>query len=97
MEHVNLEGKPCHGSVHGGQRAGLSGCLSQTTKDWMLAALRSRKLPAQIMNEHKGEVLQCARLNMPISRDTFVLPRDVYSLANIVANINSLLRNVFRH
>lgn len=60
MTHTNKDGKPCHGTEFGGQRAGLSGCLSTTTKQWIVHTLRSRKSPAQVMAEHKSMVMQGA-------------------------------------
>ncbi|KAG0573814.1 hypothetical protein KC19_VG211500 [Ceratodon purpureus] len=55
MEHVNKQGKPCHGGEFGGQRAGLSGHLSVATKQWIAESLRAGKSPAQVMAHHKAE------------------------------------------
>ena len=85
MEYVNRTGNLCHGTEFGGQRTGLSGRLSQGTKDWILASLRSGKSPAQVMADHKAEVLRCARLNLPVTRDTFIMPSDVYNIASVIA------------
>lgn len=85
MDHVNKEGTPCHGLEFGGQRAGLSGRLSQATKDWIQASLRSGKSPAQVMADHKLEVMRCAKLNLPATRDTFVLPHDIGNIAKALA------------
>ena len=82
MTHTNWEGKPCHGAEFGGQRAGLSGHLSATTKKWIEDTLRSGKSLAQVMGEHKAEVMSCAQLNLPSTRDTFIMPSDVYNIAN---------------
>ena len=60
MTHTNKDDKPCHGTEFGGQRAGLSGRLSTTTKQWIVHTLRSRKSPAQVMAEHKSMVMQGA-------------------------------------
>ena len=85
MTHTNRDGKPCHGAEFGGQRAGLSGHLSAATKKWIADTLRSGKSPAQVMAEHKSEVLRCAQENLPATRDTFIMPSDVYNIANKLA------------
>jgi len=85
MTHTNKEGKPCHGSQFGGQRAGLSGQLSTATKQWITDTLRSGKSPTQVMAEHKAEVMRCAQNNLPAVRDTFIMPSDVYNIANKLA------------
>lgn len=85
MSHTNKEGKPCHGSEFGGQRAGLSGHLSAATKKWIADTLRSGKSPAQVMADHKAEVMRCAQNNLPATRDTFIMPSDVYNIANKLA------------
>ena len=85
MDHYNREGKPCHGEDFGGQRAGLSGRLSHATKQWIMDTLRSGKSPAQVMAEHKTEVMRLAENNIPVSRDTFIMPSDVYNIANKLA------------
>ena len=85
MTHTNRDGKPCHGSEFGGQRAGLSGHLSAATKQWIAASLRAGKSPAQVMAEHKEEVMRCAENNLPATRDTFIMPSDVYNIANKLA------------
>ena len=81
MDHVNKAGNPCHGAEFGGQRAGLSGHLSAATKQWIVDSLRSGKSPAQVMADHKAEVLRCAKDNLPATRDTFVMPCDVWGQA----------------
>ena len=60
MRHVKKDRTATHGVEFGGQRASLSGRLSTTTKDWIEASLRSGKSPAQVMADHKAEVLRCA-------------------------------------
>ena len=85
MTHTNREGKPCHGAEFGGQRAGLSGHLSAATKKWIADSLRSGKSSAQVMADHKAEVMRCAQLNLPATRDTFIMPSDVYNIANKLA------------
>ena len=37
------------------------------------------------MAEHKQEVLRCARLNLPPTRDTFIMAHDVHNLAHSIA------------
>lgn len=85
MNHTNWEGKGCHGSEFGGQRAGLSRHLSTTTKQWITDMLRFGKSPDQVMTVHKVEVMRCAKNNIPATRDTFIMPSDVYNIANKLA------------
>ena len=85
ITHTNREGKECHGAQFGGHRAGLSGHLSAATKKWIADTLRSGKSPAQVMAEHKAEVMRCAQNNLPATRDTFIMPSDVYNIANKLA------------
>ena len=47
--------------------------------------MRSGKSLAHVMADHKAEVLRCAHSNLPATRDTFVLPHDVYNIANKLA------------
>ena len=85
MTHTNKDGKPCHGTEFGGQRAGLSGRLSMTTKQWIADTLRSGKSLAQVIAEHKSVVMQGALNNLPATRDTFIIPTDVCNIANKLA------------
>ena len=85
MEHKTKDGKDYHGAEFGGQRAGLSGHLSPATKQWIADNLRAGKSPAQVMADHKVEVMLLAQKNMPATRDTFIMPTDVYYLANKLA------------
>ena len=85
MDHYNREGKPCHYGDFGGQRSGLSGRLSHVTKQWIIDTLRSGKSLAQVMAEHKAEVMRLVENNLPASRHTFIMPSDVYNIANKLA------------
>ena len=80
MQHVNSQGQPCHGSSFAGFRHSLGARLSWRTRNWIKSMLGQGFSPAQVMAIHKKEVWECALLNKPCSRDTFIMPDDVYNL-----------------
>ena len=80
MNHFNRQGQPCHGSSFAGFRHSLGARLSWRTRNWIRSMLGQGFSPAQVMAFHKKEVWECAMENRPSSRDTFIMPDDVYNL-----------------
>ena len=80
MNHFNRQGQPCHGSSFAGFRHSLGARLSWRTRNWIRSMLGQGFSPAQVMAFHKKEVWECALQNKPCSRDTFIMPDDVYNL-----------------
>lgn len=80
MNHFNRAGQPCHGSSFAGFKHSLGARLSWRTRSWIRSMLAQGFSPAQVMAFHKKEAWECAKDNMPCSRDTFIMPDDVYNL-----------------
>jgi hypothetical protein len=80
MNHFNRQGQPCHGSSFASFRYSLGARLSWRTRNWIRSMLGQGFSPAQVMAFHKKEVWECAMENMTSSKDTFIMPDDVYNL-----------------
>jgi hypothetical protein len=80
INHFNKAGQPCHGSSFAGFRHSLGARLSWRTREWIRSMLGQGFSPAQIMACHKKEVWECAIEKKPCTRDTFIMPDDVYNM-----------------
>jgi hypothetical protein len=80
-DHKNVEGHLAHGSSYEGFRHSFGARLTSKTKRWIQNCLRLGFSPVQIMAKHKESVMKAAALGVESTRDTFILPSDVYNLA----------------
>ena len=80
-DHKNVEGHLAHGSSYEGFRHSFGACLTSKTKRWIQNCLRLGFSPEQIMSKHKESVMKVVALGVEPTRNTFILPLDVYNLA----------------
>jgi hypothetical protein len=76
-----VEGHLAHGSSYEGFRHSFGARLTSKTKRWIQNCLRLGFSLVQIMAKHKESVMKAAALGVESTRDTFILPSDVYNLA----------------
>ena len=82
FSHTNLAGQPCSGISFARFCHSMGTRLSFKTREWTTKLIQRGLTPTQVLTKYKRELLDLATHGKRVSRDAFIMPIDVYNIAN---------------